>query len=262
MTSNDDKNDSELNRYLQGDSELSRHYAEKRNQLPPEKLDRKILDAAGSHIASKRHTSRRFHRASWALPLSFAAIITLSVTLVLNMPSYSRYPVVDDADDYLPEPATIAEQKQPPEPEPRPADSPAKLRQQDAAPAMIKRETTRESLPGTEEQNISRDVQEESFQSIEVERSADMLQKRFESSAELLEQPASAGAVSPQIKQQAFTDKSLLEEIKSLLEAGDKQEAHELWQLFQESYPEFPEDKVRQILGEHHYSVLQLSDSE
>ncbi len=166
MTGNEDNNDSELNRYLQGDSEISKRYAGNKAMLPPNELDRKILGAAASwKTAGKKVEKHRFHRARWALPLSVAAIITLSVTLVLNMPLYSRYPVVNDEDYYNSVPATTESKNVLPEERLEETVIP----EQDVAPAAVRRKAASESFAVPELEELSVDMP---ASAIKKERSA------------------------------------------------------------------------------------------
>jgi hypothetical protein len=88
----------ELTEYLQGASALSRQYQREAAPLPPQPLDRLVLDAAGSKegalstggvISKEGARSRELKprpRLSQSLaPLAFAASVFLSVALVLAM---------------------------------------------------------------------------------------------------------------------------------------------------------------------------------
>lgn len=74
--------DKDLKDYLDGDSQVSRRYAELGNETPPPELDARILAKAGRAVKISRLDSRRappFKAFAWA------AIVVLSFSLVLNI---------------------------------------------------------------------------------------------------------------------------------------------------------------------------------
>ena len=81
-----DQNDNELEQLMSEDSELSRRYRQLNDQLPPARLDADILNAARtelSEVDEKPH--KRVTRPAWMLPVSIAAVMVLSVSLVTTM---------------------------------------------------------------------------------------------------------------------------------------------------------------------------------
>ncbi len=81
-----DQNDNELEQLMSEDSELSRRYRQSNDQLPPARLDADILNAARaelSEVDDKPH--KRVIRPAWMLPVSIAAVMVLSVSLVTTM---------------------------------------------------------------------------------------------------------------------------------------------------------------------------------
>lgn len=84
-----ESDDKELSSYLNGNSELSNRYRASNKQEPPSDLDAAILSSAKEAVNvsndSKQKTKPGFHKAPWVKPLSIAAIITLSVSLVVTM---------------------------------------------------------------------------------------------------------------------------------------------------------------------------------
>lgn len=73
--------DAELDAYLEGDSALSRAYREQAGEEPPGRLDRRIREAARGRV---RHARGPFAR-TWTVPASLAAVVVLSVSVVVLM---------------------------------------------------------------------------------------------------------------------------------------------------------------------------------
>ncbi len=81
-----DQNDNELEQLMSEDSELCRRYRQLNDQLPPARLDADILNAARAELSEaddKPH--KRVTRPAWMLPVSIAAVMVLSVSLVTTM---------------------------------------------------------------------------------------------------------------------------------------------------------------------------------
>ncbi|MDX1434627.1 MAG: hypothetical protein R3286_19455, partial [Gammaproteobacteria bacterium] len=74
----------ELERYLEGDSELSRAYRAGAAEEPPAHLDRGIRLAAARRARAARPAHGPFSR-SWVVPASLAAVLVLSVSVVVLM---------------------------------------------------------------------------------------------------------------------------------------------------------------------------------
>ena len=83
MSTGGDRDDI-LETYLEGGSELSRAYREEAREEPPAHLDRRIRLAAHHGMRSVRGAHGPFAR-SWAVPVSLAAVLVLSVSVVLLM---------------------------------------------------------------------------------------------------------------------------------------------------------------------------------
>jgi hypothetical protein len=94
---NNDQNDKELNDYLNGDSDLSKAYRASNKLEPAAHLDQKILLAAKESVRnSEQIVKPKFHRAPWVKPVSIAAMITLSVSLVVTMQQESGQPLISE----------------------------------------------------------------------------------------------------------------------------------------------------------------------
>ncbi len=79
----DDRDDHELEVYLQGRSELSRIYGDTRDVQPPTHVNDIVLTAARTRLGSKPLPRRNARR--WAVPVSLAAVLVLGVGLVSVM---------------------------------------------------------------------------------------------------------------------------------------------------------------------------------
>ena len=113
MANNEDK---QLDDYLAGKSGLSDRYRSSNQAGPPKHLDEKILSAAQEAVKDKPERIV-FHRSPWAKPVSIAAIITLSVSLVVTMQQETGQPLISepkpvlfDSDDLMEE-AVLPETK-------------------------------------------------------------------------------------------------------------------------------------------------------
>lgn len=99
---NNETDDRELNSYLNGDSELSNRYRASNKQETPSHLDDAILSAAKEAINvsndSKQKKKPEFHKVPWVKPLSIAAMITLSVSLVVTMQQEAGQPLINESD--------------------------------------------------------------------------------------------------------------------------------------------------------------------
>ncbi len=76
-----EQDDKHFERYLEGDSEISKRYSEASQQQPPAAIDMAILSAAKDASVSDHHRRQPF----WLKPLSIAASIALCVSLVISM---------------------------------------------------------------------------------------------------------------------------------------------------------------------------------
>ncbi len=96
MSQSDDKI---LEEYLEGNSDISRRYSEENQVTVPDHLDSAILSAAKLKLSTKNKFSLSSYSSSWQVPLSIAAVMLLSVSLVVTM--YDEY-----GQSYLETPST------------------------------------------------------------------------------------------------------------------------------------------------------------
>jgi hypothetical protein len=65
--------------------DVSRVYRRAENEIPPARLDAAVLHAARAAVASRRPLARSPFSSAWAVPVSVAAVLMLSVALVVFM---------------------------------------------------------------------------------------------------------------------------------------------------------------------------------
>lgn len=83
---NNEQDDKELNDYLDGNSGLSKSYRASSLNEPPSSLDDAILSAAKEAVENTAQKEKPiFHKSRWTLPVSIAAMVTLSVSLVVTI---------------------------------------------------------------------------------------------------------------------------------------------------------------------------------
>ncbi|MFT7460068.1 MAG: hypothetical protein ACI909_002756 [Planctomycetota bacterium] len=80
-----DKNDQDMDSYLQGDSDLSRNYHLTSSELPSARVDDAILAASCKAVQSKPRSAHSPFGSNWHVPLSMAAVLVLCVTIFVTM---------------------------------------------------------------------------------------------------------------------------------------------------------------------------------
>ncbi len=93
---NPEERDQDLLRdYLKGDSALSRLYRRDADEQPDTHIDARILAEARRAAAPKRRVARSPFARHWAVPTSLAAVLALSVSVVVLMPDPALEPPVE-----------------------------------------------------------------------------------------------------------------------------------------------------------------------
>lgn len=82
---NSGSKDEALDGYPEGDSGLSASYRQAASELPPQHLDRAILSASRKALRARKHLAFSPFASDWHIPVSLAAILVLSVALVVTM---------------------------------------------------------------------------------------------------------------------------------------------------------------------------------
>ena len=110
----EERDEEMLREFLAGDSPLSRLYRRDAQEQPTAQLDAAILAAARRNLAPKSRVAHGPFARHWVVPASLAAVLVLSVSVVLLTPDLVRRPGVDfdDAADtpLIPKPAMDREQ--------------------------------------------------------------------------------------------------------------------------------------------------------
>lgn len=97
MAGNNSSDDDILNRYLEGKSELSDQYHTAASESPPRHLDRAVLTAARKAVGARRHIAFSPFASDWHIPVSLAAVLILSVAVVVIMRNESSMPPLEES---------------------------------------------------------------------------------------------------------------------------------------------------------------------
>ena len=85
MTDEGKKADKELDEFLKGTSELSSLYRDASNEVVPAHLDDAVLRLAREDVDQSNRTVLSPFSGNWKVPASLAAVLVLSVTVILKM---------------------------------------------------------------------------------------------------------------------------------------------------------------------------------
>ena len=85
MADDDKKIDQELEDFLEGRSEISRVYPQASSENVPEEVDEAVLNMARDSVRGGSSNIVVPFSGSWKVPMSLAAVLVLSVTVVLKM---------------------------------------------------------------------------------------------------------------------------------------------------------------------------------
>ena len=275
---NDKQDDKELDAYLSGETGLSRRYRDVNNDAPSAHLDNKILAAARAAVETRSSPSRpQTRKARWALPLSVAAIVTLSVSVVLTLQQRPGTSTTQELRSDMQEenalplptaPQPAARERELKRLQPHVDEPDVLLEEMGTAADMVEAPAAANSLE-TEKSSQAESVTEP------VEKRAGKVLRKMDIFAE----PASADRirhaesdsaamslkeVSPLRPSQSKTsnllagaEKQLLADINDLLEQGDIERARKRLSQFQRQYPGYSGSAIRELLGEERYRLLQ-----
>ncbi len=110
----EERDEDSLQEYLKGDSALSRLYRRDAEEQPDAQLDARILAVARRAVAKKSRVAHSPFARHWMVPTSLAAVLVLSVGVVLLMPEPALEPGVEH--DLTPQPALAPAAVNAPEP--------------------------------------------------------------------------------------------------------------------------------------------------
>jgi hypothetical protein len=91
----EERDEEMLREFLEGDSALSRIYRRDANEKPSAQLDETILAAARRNLARTSRVAHSPFARHWVMPISLAAVLVLSVSVVLLTPDPVRQPGVE-----------------------------------------------------------------------------------------------------------------------------------------------------------------------
>jgi len=271
--SNHEQDDNVLNNYLEGHSEISKHYRDANKAEPSLSLDEKILSAAKKAVAESEPDTTRFklHKSPWAKSVSVAAVITLSVSLIITMQQQAGQPLISEPknmNDSLISPTTSVNK-----PETASADFDMLINEEaetevfsdkvisDYAPSSLKAvETYREEKQASE---AKLEILEHSTKKLVGQ---EKLKKKMKSPI-IVEEPLYAELAKANMNDSAAMEdvmlkkqqKQLLSEIKSFLEKGQLIKAKEKLKQFRENHVAYSEEAIKEVVGEE---LLNLLNSE
>ncbi len=154
----EERDEEMLREFLEGDSALSRLYRRDAHEEPNAELDATILAEARRNLARTSHVAHSPFARHWVVPTSLAAVLVLSVSVVLLTPDPVRHPGVE-FDGVAESPAPAGSLADAPETAASGEELSAPARQQRADEVVGKSSETRErkaarfkSAPGDEQQ--------------------------------------------------------------------------------------------------------------
>ncbi len=271
---NNEQNDKELNDYLNGNSDVSKAYRASNKTEPAVHLNEKILSAAKESVENTAHKSKpKFHKAPWVKPVSIAAMITLSVSLVVTMQQETGQPLISEPEVEMFDSASVVEDLAMPEtilssddasvmnevelkqnkdgrvdvPAPaalgaaadryraeEKAEAPkARMKEAPAKKMLLKEKSQRQNEALEERVFADEQIMESAPTGVEFDDVMDMEQAR-----------------------ELNLQKDELLKIKALWEEGGHEEAKELFKQFIKDNPDFSEDAIKKFLGEELFVLI------
>lgn len=245
----EDRDEESLREYLEGNSELSRQYRRESDEQPDARLDAHILAEARRAVASKRRTMHSPFARHWLVPTSLAAVLVLSVSVVLLMPDPALGP--EPERDAQPEPAAAT---------PATADSvrlptqtrPATESKEDAAGEGADSVSPRESAVTNQdvEQAVGKASEKRKLEQKSTTGSATQSLPAAPATGRMFEEAASTAAPArvrefpppqptPTDVVRADPD-AWLRFIENLLDERDREGARSNLRAFRARYPDFP----------------------
>lgn len=263
---NDDK---ELDDYLEGNSELSNQYHNSAMAEPSERLNEKILAAAKVAAEPREKSKVLFHKSPWVRPVSIAAMITLSISLVVTMQQESGQPLISVPESSVePYNATVLSEEIV-MPQTVTADDmfvrdEVELRQSHDervdAPAAL---GTVGGFRAESKENNMKDeaaikparkaLLKQKARSIESEKKVIVNEQLLQSVP--MEADVNVVMEYKQDRQRTLQEKGLLE-IKNLLLEGNIEESKGLYEKFLRKYPDYPNEAIQKIIGEELFSLI------
>ena len=272
---NNESDDRELNSYLNGNSELSNRYRTSNKQEPASHLDEAILSAAKESVNVsnniKQKTKAEFHKAPWVKPLSIAAMITLSVSLVVTMQHERVQPLINESDVEMFDSASIIKEFSIPE---------TKLNSEGVSVMneieSRQNKVERPGVPAPASLGATADTYraEEKTEAPKARMKVTPAKKMFSKGKSQLEEikdrtfaeeqtlPSTSGGVvfddTVKLKQdrELSMQEDALLKIKALWEKGELVKAKQAYEEFTKEYPDVSPESMKEILGYTIYNGL------
>jgi hypothetical protein len=266
---NNDKDDKALNDYLEGNSGLSNRYHASSSVEPPADLDAKILLAAKEAVGdAKQKPKVVFHKSPWAIPVSIAAVITLSVSLIITMQQETGQPLINESEFYdstvFVEEAEVSQTLS--NSDGIPVMNKAERKQskderlESAAPAKLNSvESYRtENKPTVPKAKIREHAAKKTL--MKENAPAAILEERIFADEQILQSAPAEVELDDMMDfkrdRQHGMEESKLLKIKALWEAGEFDKAKQTYEDFVNKFPEFAAENIKKILGADVYYGL------
>lgn len=273
---NNDQNDKEINDYLNGNSDVSKAYRASNKTEPSSHLDHAILSAAKAAVNTSTKTQKtkpKFHKAPWVKPVSIAAMVTLSVSLVVTMQQEAGQKIINEPEVEMYDSTAVVEElsqsgttqssddatvvneaelKQKKDARVN-ADAPAAL---GAATELNRAEEKAEASKSRMKQMPAKKLllkEKEQVQTDRLEESVFADEQVIDSAPTGVEFDS---VIDMEKARELSLQKDALLEIKSLWEEGKRDEAKEKFKLFRDSYPEFSEKEIKEIIEEELFKAI------
>jgi hypothetical protein len=272
---NNDQNDKELNDYLNGNSDVSKAYRASNTEKPPAHLDDAILSAAQEAInisKDKQNSKQKFHKSPWVKPISIAAMITLSVSLVVTMQQDAGRPLISETEVEMFDSVELLEEKL----------MPQTVDAEDGASVLDEVEMKQnkdERLDATEPATLGAIKESRVKRTLEApmekmrERAAKkvLLKEKAQIQTETVEKDVFAGgrATPSAAAEMKFDDmvdteqerhitpqEDILLKIKAMWEQGELASAKEAYEEFTRNHPNYSSESIKEILGDNIYNGL------
>ena len=264
-------NDKDLHDYLQGDSDISNNYRKSNTLEPPAHLNEKILLAAREAInESELKPKAVFHKSPWALPVSIAAVISLSVSLIVTMQQETGQPLISEPKSALYDATIILEEKVDPKPAPVKEEL---FTADDISAQTSKQDALQDNIPASASLGVTDTYHtEETVRQLKDKHELSSLKKSrsSENTAPVISNDEkiekrmtleAASAVHNEVlelkREQPFTqEEKVLLAIKALWHDGDFNQARQVYGEFIKNHPDFNLKCIKEILGLELYQAL------
>ncbi len=251
--------DEELEQFMGENSSLSRRYRESHGELPPAKLDDHILAAArAKRDASNNNKRRLVKRPAWTIPVSIAAIMVLSVSLVTTMQQQTTEPMPMSVTDEMEIEAASAgaNVKKRESSLSEPALEKREFEQKSArqvppAADIILKETSQQSTP------LKRPMSAESVELMQ-DYSADTMPSESRVQAEVDPATTSSLMQGSVPERGSLTDEEaiLIRKLRELIAGEEVVEARQVVRDFRKANPTYSDAALLKLIGKDWYQLL------